>query len=202
VLVEAGLRIGEALGLRHEDVCTPDGVVEVRQRVNANRARAKTWERTVPVGSSWLRLHADYLHEEYGDLDSDYNSAHLHTAAARRRERTLQRARDGLRQLEADGGPITFDLVARTAGVSRAWLYTEPAIRDAIPRLRAAHRPTTSSAVPASQRASDASLLRRLEAAHARNRELDTEIRQLREQLARAHGQLRAARLTPAPPSS
>jgi hypothetical protein len=26
----------------------------------------------VPVGSSWLRLHADYLHEEYGELDSDY----------------------------------------------------------------------------------------------------------------------------------
>ena len=72
LLLEAGLRIGEALGLRHEDVRTPDGVVEVRQRVNANRARAKTWERTVPVGASWLRLHADYLHEEYGDLDSDY----------------------------------------------------------------------------------------------------------------------------------
>lgn len=123
------------------------------------------------------------------------NSAHLHAAAARRREQTLQRARDALRQLEADGGPITFDLVAHTAGVSRAWLYTEPTIRDAIQRLRAAHRPTTS-AVPASQRASDASLLRRLEAAHTRNRELATEIRQLREQLARAHGQLREARLT------
>lgn len=126
------------------------------------------------------------------------NSAHLRAAAARRREQTLQRARDALRQLEADGDPVTFDLVARTASVSRAWLYTEPAIRDAIHRLRDAHRPTSNSAVPASQRASDASLLRRLEAAHARNRELATEIRQLREQLARAHGQLRAARLTSA----
>jgi hypothetical protein len=124
------------------------------------------------------------------------NSAHLRAAAARRREQTLQRARDTLRQLEADGGTITFDLVARAAGVSRAWLYTEPTIRDTIQRLRAAHRPTTNSAVPASQRASDAGLLRRLEAAHARNRELGTEIRQLREQLARAHGQLRATRLT------
>lgn len=130
------------------------------------------------------------------------NNAHLRAAAARRREHTLQRARDALRQLEATGGPVTFDLVARTAGVSRAWLYTEPTIRDAVQRLRAAHRPTTNSAVPASQRASDASLLRRLEAAHARNRELAAEIRQLREQLARAHGELRAARLTPARPSS
>jgi site-specific recombinase XerD len=72
LLLDTGLRIGEALGLRHEDVNTPDGVVEVRQRVNANEARAKTWERAVPVGASWLRLYADYLHEEYGALDSDY----------------------------------------------------------------------------------------------------------------------------------
>ena len=33
LLLDTGLRIGEALGLRHEDVNTPDGVVEVRQRV-------------------------------------------------------------------------------------------------------------------------------------------------------------------------
>jgi hypothetical protein len=124
------------------------------------------------------------------------NSAHLRAAAARRREQTWQRARDALRQLEADGGPVTFDLVARAAGVSRAWLYTEPTIRDTIQRLRSAHRPSTNSAVPASQRVSDASLLRRLKAAHARNRELATEIHQLREQLACAHGQLRATRLT------
>jgi hypothetical protein len=82
------------------------------------------------------------------------NSAHLRAAAARRHERTLQRARDALRQLEADGRPVTFDLVARTAGVSRAWLYTDPTIRDAVQRLRTAHRPTTNSAIPASQRAS------------------------------------------------
>ena len=36
----------------------------------------------------------------------------------------------------------------------------------------------------------------RLLCAHAGNRELTTEIRQLREQFARAHGELRTARLT------
>jgi hypothetical protein len=129
------------------------------------------------------------------------NSAHLRAAAQRHREQTLQRARDALRQLEAGGRPVTFELVARAAGVSRAWLYSQPDIRQAVQQLRAAHRPSTSGPVPASQRASDASLLRRLEAAHTRNRELATEIRQLREQLARAHGQLRAARLMSAPPT-
>ncbi len=72
LLNDTGLRIGEALGLRHEDVRTADGLIDVRCRVNANGARAKTWERSVPVGTGWLRLHADYLHHEYGDLDSDY----------------------------------------------------------------------------------------------------------------------------------
>jgi hypothetical protein len=64
--------------------------------------------------------------------------------------------------------------------------------------IRGAHGPTTNGAVPASQRAGDARLLRRLEATHERNRELATEIRQLREQLDHAHGRLRAARSTSA----
>lgn len=72
LLADTGVRIGEALGLRHSDIVTADGAVEVRRRDNANRARAKTWERSVPVGPGWLRDHADYLHYEYGDLDSDY----------------------------------------------------------------------------------------------------------------------------------
>jgi integrase/recombinase XerD len=48
LLNEAGLRIGDALGLRHEDIRTADAVVEVRARDNANGARAKTWGRQVP----------------------------------------------------------------------------------------------------------------------------------------------------------
>lgn len=129
------------------------------------------------------------------------NSDLLRAAAQRRREQTLQRARDALRKLEASGEPITFDLVARTAAVSRAWLYGQPDIREAVEKLRDKHRASPSGPIPASQRTSDASLLRRLEVAHARNRELTDEIRQLREQLARAHGELRAARLVSAPPT-
>src|SRR4029077_5436409 len=63
---------GEVLGLRHEDIRTADGTINVRSRVNANGARAKTWERSIPVNPGWFRLHAEYLHTEYGDLDSDY----------------------------------------------------------------------------------------------------------------------------------
>lgn len=67
-----GLRIGEALGLRHEDIDARRGEVVVCQRLNANRARAKTWSRRVPVAADVIRLYSDYLHDEYGALDCDY----------------------------------------------------------------------------------------------------------------------------------
>ncbi len=67
-----GLRIGEALGLRHEDVDALRGVIMVRQRLNVNRARAKTFSREVPAEAALIRLYSDYLHEEYGSLDCDY----------------------------------------------------------------------------------------------------------------------------------
>jgi integrase/recombinase XerD len=72
LLREAGLRIGETLGLRHEDIDARRGEVSVVARVNANGARAKTWERRVPVSAATVRLYSDYLHVEYGALDSDY----------------------------------------------------------------------------------------------------------------------------------
>lgn len=67
-----GLRIGEALGLRHEDIDARRGVITVRWRRNVNGARAKTWSREVPADAGLIRLYSDYLHEEYGALDCDY----------------------------------------------------------------------------------------------------------------------------------
>lgn len=73
LLWESGIRIGEALGLRHEDLAAAEGELTITPRVNDNRARAKSVSpRTIPVGPEVMRLYADYLHEEYGDLDSDY----------------------------------------------------------------------------------------------------------------------------------
>lgn len=72
LLAETGLRVGEALGLRHEDVDAAGRLVHVRPRQNANGARAKSWSRSVPVSAATVRLYSDYLHVEYGTLDSDY----------------------------------------------------------------------------------------------------------------------------------
>ena len=77
---------------------------------------------------------------------------------------------------------------------SRSWLYTtQDDLRAEIERLRNRHRrPTTSAAVPDRQRASDASLLRRLEVATDRIRRLESENQQLRDAVARALGERRA----------
>jgi hypothetical protein len=128
------------------------------------------------------------------------NSHHIVQAARRRRELTRAKAIQALRTLDAAGEPVTFETVARTAGVSRSWLYAQPDIRTEIDQLRTATRRAPATPVPARQRASDASLLRRLEAATQRNRNLTEENRKLREQLAQALGQQRATgtRDTPA----
>jgi integrase len=72
LLASSGLRVGEALGLRHSDIDAAARLVSVVPRVNANRARAKGGSRQVPVPGAVIRLYADYLHGEYGELDSDY----------------------------------------------------------------------------------------------------------------------------------
>lgn len=73
VLHETGMRIGEVLGLRHADIAEAEREIAVVARDNANRARTKSPAgRTIPVSASLVRLYADYLHHEYGDLDSDY----------------------------------------------------------------------------------------------------------------------------------
>jgi hypothetical protein len=119
----------------------------------------------------------------------------LSEAAARRHELTRSRAVQALRELDRAGAPVTFAGVARAAGVSRSWLYTQPGISSQIRRLRQqADRAGSAGAVPAAQRATGASLRARLTAALDRNKELADDNARLRRQLARALGDQRSAR--------
>jgi Family of unknown function (DUF6262) len=119
------------------------------------------------------------------------NSHHLAAAAKQRSHDTREKAVRALRRLDATGAPITIEAVARAAGVSRSWLYAQPDLRAEIERLRTVTRPGIPP-VPVRQRASDASLRRRLGAANERVRILTHENRELREQLAAALGELRS----------
>jgi hypothetical protein len=121
------------------------------------------------------------------------NTAALVCAAHRRRELTRSKAIRALRELDHAGTPVTFEAVARAAGVSRSWLYAQPDIRVQIQRLRDTTQRAPSPPIPARQRASDASLLRRLAEANERNGRLAEENTRLRRQLAHALGDLRAS---------
>jgi Family of unknown function (DUF6262) len=119
----------------------------------------------------------------------------LAEAAARRHELTRAKAIRALRELDRAGTPVTFAGVAQAAGVSRSWLYTQPDISGQIRRLRQqANAADSTGAIPAAQRATDASLRARLATALDRNRQLAGDNARLRRQLARALGDQRSAR--------
>jgi hypothetical protein len=125
------------------------------------------------------------------------NSRHLIAAARGLAEQARRRALRALRRLDDTSKPVTFEAVAREAGVSRSWLYSQADLRAEIQALRARTPPSSSAPLPPQrQRASDASLHRRLEAATERLRQLEENNRQLREDLAEALGANRTTRVT------
>lgn len=126
-------------------------------------------------------MHADHAHR-------------LAEHARRRHQHTLDRARQTLTEMVDAGEQVTVALVAQRAGVSRSWIYSQPELRDRIQQLRSlqAGADTVRDSVI---RASDDSLRQRLVLAHESISRLREENQQLRDALAHAHGQLRAARL-------
>ena len=122
------------------------------------------------------------------------NSHHVVAAARRRAVATHKRAVAALRRMDNAGAPISFDSLAKQARVSRSWLYNQPDLRAEIERLRARPRPLLPGRrTPERQRATDASLLRRLESATERIRRLEHDNKQLRLALAQALGEHRLA---------
>lgn len=74
LMYETGMRIGQVLGLRHEDIKSGDNQIAIRFRSNnENNARSKSREdNLVDVSSSIVSLYTDYFIHEYGEVESDY----------------------------------------------------------------------------------------------------------------------------------
>lgn len=125
--------------------------------------------------------------------DSDHRLAEL---ARERHRQTLHRAEQVIIDLADSGELVTVALVAKRAGVSRSWIYTQPELRNRIDQLRQ-RRIGAAAARETVTRASDDSLRQRLTLAHERISQLRAENQQLRDALAHVHGELRAARLSP-----
>jgi site-specific recombinase XerD len=125
VLHETGCRAGEVLGLRHEDIAAAECEISIVPRENANRARAKSGGRTVPVGPDLIRLYADYLHEEYGGIDSDMVFVNI-WAEPKGHAWSYQAAYDLVLRLRARTG-IAFDPHWCRHSAATRWL------RDGVP---------------------------------------------------------------------
>lgn len=119
------------------------------------------------------------------------NTRFLARSNADRRQATLRRTRAAIEQLDRDSQPITFCSVARTARVSRAWLYRESDIHDIIVSLRSAAPPATPG-IPSAQRTSTESLREQLGTARAEITRLRSDNTAMRDQLARQLGTERA----------
>jgi hypothetical protein len=116
----------------------------------------------------------------------------LRDAARRRSSDAVARGRAALAELVSRGERVTFQAVAREAGVSRQWLYTHPELRAEIERVRATR-------VLHAERASDASLRQRIESLLDENRSLRKDVGELREELALAYGHQRDTRAVARP---
>ena len=73
LLFQTGIRIGQCLGLKHQDISVEDGSIRIVPRSdNPNGARAKTRnEYTIPVLPDVMQLYTDYLIEDLGALEAD-----------------------------------------------------------------------------------------------------------------------------------
>jgi integrase/recombinase XerD len=117
LLICTGMRIGEALGLRREDMhflartqdlgCNTNGPhVHVRRRLNLNGALAKSrFSRTIPVTNEVVGLYAEYQHDRYDKraMDSDMVFVNLYRPPLGR-PMTYRNAKD------------LFDRLARSLG--------------------------------------------------------------------------------------
>lgn len=74
LLYDTGMRIGQVLGLRHEDVLVEDGAIRIVPRDdNVNGARAKRREPYLVYPSSEIMdLYVEYLISDLGALEADH----------------------------------------------------------------------------------------------------------------------------------
>ncbi|MGZ3617835.1 MAG: tyrosine-type recombinase/integrase [Ktedonobacteraceae bacterium] len=73
LMYQTGMRVGQALGLRHEDIAVEDGEIHIAPREdNPNGARAKTRNAyTIPAMQELMRLYTDYLIDDLSALETD-----------------------------------------------------------------------------------------------------------------------------------
>jgi hypothetical protein len=112
------------------------------------------------------------------------NTSGLKEAQHKKRLSALARAEEGIKKLLREGKPVNFESVAEVGGVSRAWLYRQPELKERIEHLRG-HKPAK---LPLQQRASDASKEAMIAALRQQLKELRSENQELKRQIEVVYG--------------
>lgn len=119
------------------------------------------------------------------------NTRFLLEATQRRSADARKRAEAAITTAARGAGRVTVAGIAKTAGVSRSWTYTQSDLVDAISALQQ-RNPKIGQMTPTS--ATVESLQTRLTAANERSKQLRTQVTQLTAQLETAYGEIRALR--------
>lgn len=118
------------------------------------------------------------------------NTSGLEASAKRRAEATRRRVDEVIAGLLRDPSQrINFNSVAAMAGVAKAYLYKEPALRDQIDLLRRQQDEARRQLAPVRER-TEASTRLLVAAKDRRIRELEARVKQLEVELASCRGKL------------
>lgn len=119
------------------------------------------------------------------------NTDVLAEATRHRSQRTRTNAEKAISAAQRTGSHTSFAAIAKVAGVSRSWLYTQQDLVTAIRQLQ--NRPPSSRRT-GSQPSSATSIQRRLEIALARIKHLRAENSELTRRLETAYGEIHRLR--------
>jgi len=123
------------------------------------------------------------------------NTVALAEATRRRSAAARAKAEKAITAAHRGTAPVSVAGIAKAAGVSRSWLYTQTDLMTAIQQIQQ-RQPAPTRTGP--QPASVASLQRRLDTALARIKQLRGENADLTRQLETAYGEIRRLRHSPA----
>ncbi|BAY29189.1 hypothetical protein NIES2107_10300 [Nostoc carneum NIES-2107] len=108
--------------------------------------------------------------------------------AQRKRQETFEKVEQGIQQLIKEKQVINFNTVAKVSGVSKAWLYKEPEIKERIEHLRVNYSRTEK--VPPKQKTSDASKDAIIRTLKEKIKKIEAENRGLRDQHEAIYGRI------------
>lgn len=125
---------------------------------------------------------------------TDERVARLRAAAAARSAEKTKAAEAAIRRLVKAGKTVNFRTVQQEAGVSHAFLYSKPELRQRIERLRASARPAPAPAPTEPEQAQGNLLAAVTQHLRQTRSEYAQDVRGLRDALERAHGENLALR--------